>query len=78
MNLGSLDDFHRLLHDEFNLDLRAHGPGIRLADLPQWDSVLLLQLITLIEEQTGRRLPVRPILEAATIEDIHALVKEQE
>ncbi|MFJ6721850.1 acyl carrier protein [Streptomyces sp. NPDC091259] len=67
-----------MLHDEFSLDLRAQGPGTRLADLPQWDSVLLLQLITLIEEQTGRRLPVRPILEAGTIEDIHALVKEQE
>ncbi|WP_030692731.1 hypothetical protein [Streptomyces globisporus] len=76
MNPSSLDDFLLLLHDEFSIDLRERGAGTDLADVPEWDSVLLLQLLTLLEERTGRRLPIRPLLEARTFGQIHALVKE--
>ncbi|MEU7425643.1 MULTISPECIES: phosphopantetheine-binding protein [unclassified Streptomyces] len=48
-----------------------------MADVPEWDSVLLLRLVTALEEATGRRLSIRPLLEARTFEDIHACVKEQ-
>ncbi|MEV4427158.1 acyl carrier protein [Streptomyces sp. R-07] len=77
MKLGSLDEFLLLIHDEFSVDLRERGAGTNLADVPEWDSVLLLQLLTLLEEEAGRRLPLRPLLEARTFEQIYALVKEQ-
>ena len=77
MDLGRLDDFLRLLHDECSVDLRGRGAGTRLADVPEWDSVLLLRLVTALEEATGRQLPIRPLLEARTFADIHACVKEQ-
>ncbi|MFS4097351.1 acyl carrier protein [Streptomyces sp. AF1A] len=77
MDLGCLDDFLRLLHDECSIDLRGRGVATRLADVPEWDSVLLLRLVAALEEETGRRLAIRPLLEARTFEDIHVCVKEQ-
>ncbi|MFH8623366.1 phosphopantetheine-binding protein [Streptomyces vietnamensis] len=77
MNPRNLDEFLLLLHDEFSIDLRERGAGTYLADVPEWDSVLLLQLVTVLEEETGRRLPVRSLFEARTFEQIYALVKEQ-
>ncbi|MFG3282477.1 acyl carrier protein [Streptomyces sp. NPDC048111] len=77
MDLETLADFRRLLHDEFSLDLGDRDMVTDLRDIPAWDSVLLLQLITLVEEETGRRLSVRSVLEARTFEQIHDLVKEQ-
>ncbi|MFP3992331.1 acyl carrier protein [Streptomyces sp. E11-3] len=39
-------------------------------ELPVWDSVYLLRLLTVLEEDTGRALPMRLILEARTLEQI--------
>ncbi|MFY4718928.1 acyl carrier protein [Streptomyces sp. LaBMicrA B280] len=77
MDLGCLDDFLRLLHDECCIDLRGRDAATRLADVPEWDSVLLLRLLTVLEEETGRRLSIQPFLTARTFGDIHACVKEQ-
>ncbi|MFD9726582.1 acyl carrier protein [Streptomyces sp. NPDC059072] len=58
------------------MDLGERGLATALDEVPGWDSVLLLQLIALVEEETGRRLSVRAVLEALTFEQIYALVKE--
>ncbi|MFE2164552.1 phosphopantetheine-binding protein [Streptomyces sp. NPDC059447] len=58
------------------MDLGERGLATALDEVPEWDSVLLLQLIALVEEETGRRLSVRAVLEARTFEQIYALVKE--
>lgn len=78
MSLDCLDSFLRLVRDDLGLELEVPGAAeIRLADLPRWDSVYLLRLVTLLEEETGRRVSVRRVLEAHSLGEIYALVEEQ-
>lgn len=74
----TLRSFLDLVGDDLGLDLE--GPAVatvRLADLPRWDSVHLLRLVVLLERESGRRVPVRKILEAQSLKEIHALMEEQ-
>jgi acyl carrier protein len=78
MSLDSLDGFLRLVRDELGVHLE--GPAHEatdLADLPDWDSVNLLRLVTLLEQETGRRMPVGRILQARSLKEIYVLVEDQ-
>ncbi|MEW9533755.1 hypothetical protein [Microbispora sp. NPDC049125] len=43
-------------------------------ELPGWDSVYLLKLISALEGESGRRLPVAEVMEARRLATIHELV----
>jgi acyl carrier protein len=78
-SLGTLDGFLRLVRDDLGLVTDLAGPeaaGCDLTDLPGWDSVNLLRLVTLLEQESGRAMPVGRILEARTLEEIYALVED--
>ncbi|MBW5485968.1 acyl carrier protein [Streptomyces bambusae] len=68
--LGFLD----LIRDELGLDLSVQEAEADLDALPAWDSVHLLRLVMLIEQETGRRIPVASVLQARSIAQIHAHV----
>lgn len=68
-------DFVGLLRDELGLDLSEQQAAADFDALPTWDSVHLLRLVTLIERETGRRVPVARVLQARGLREIHALTR---
>ncbi|MCF3131977.1 acyl carrier protein [Streptomyces olivochromogenes] len=75
--IDTLDGFLALLREELGLDVTAREAGESLVNLPRWDSLHLLRLVTLMEEETGRRLSLSPVLQARTLTEIHTVVLEQ-
>ncbi|GHH88411.1 hypothetical protein GCM10018793_67980 [Streptomyces sulfonofaciens] len=67
------DDFVALLREDMGLPVTAEDTGLSLDQVPGWDSVHLLSLLTLLERRTGRSLPLADVLEAGSLKDIHAL-----
>ncbi|MEU6479294.1 acyl carrier protein [Streptomyces sp. NPDC047017] len=74
----TLDGFLALLRDELGLEATAGQARGNLTDLPRWDSLYLLRLVTLVEEETGRRLPLSEVLQARTLVEIHAVVARRQ
>jgi acyl carrier protein len=72
--IDDLSGFLRLLRTELGLELSDRDAYTDLADVDGWDSLHLLRLVSLLEDETGRRVPVRAVLEARTFQQIHALV----
>ncbi|WP_367045445.1 acyl carrier protein [Streptomyces sp. Je 1-332] len=69
----TLDDFTRLVRDDLGLSL---GPGQVTADfdeLPDWDSLYLLKLVSSLETATGHRVSVGKVLEARSLKEIYDL-----
>ncbi|MGW0737465.1 acyl carrier protein [Streptomyces sp. NPDC002851] len=63
-----------LFRDELGVELTERDLDTDLDALPGWDSVHLLRLVLLLEEGTGRRLPLPDVLEARTVRRLHTLV----
>lgn len=71
--MNDIDDFVTLLRDEIGLPVTTEDILLGLDQVPGWDSMHLLTLLTLLERQTGRRIPLPAMLEAPTLERIYAL-----
>ncbi|MGP4008116.1 phosphopantetheine-binding protein [Streptomyces sp. 4N124] len=75
-----LAEFARLVRDETGLPLGttpAEETALLDADfdeLPEWDSMYLLKLVTALEHTLGRPVPVGRLLEARSLRQIHELV----
>ncbi|CAM5644614.1 acyl carrier protein [Streptomyces atroolivaceus] len=74
--MKSLDDFLSLVHSETGLSLTPSTVGADFDELPGWDSLLLLTLLTAIERETGRRVPMAQVLESTSLRDIYALTAQ--
>jgi hypothetical protein len=68
-----IDDFVTLLRDGLGLPLAAEDVDLSLDEVPGWDSVHLLWLLTAMEETTGRRVALPEVLEAPSLASIYAL-----
>ncbi|MFI0897253.1 phosphopantetheine-binding protein [Streptomyces sp. NPDC020983] len=71
--MNTLDDFLTLIHDELGLAVTPEEATRPLDEVAAWDSVHLLALLTVLEQRTGRALSLPDVLEAPTLERIHAL-----
>ncbi|HEY3478397.1 MAG TPA: acyl carrier protein [Streptomyces sp.] len=71
--IDGIDDFTALVRDELGLPLTDADIGRKLDDLPGWDSMHLLWLITALERSFGRTLSFPRVLEATTLEEIYEL-----
>ncbi|MFJ9590928.1 acyl carrier protein [Streptomyces acidicola] len=71
--MHTIDDFVRLVRDELGMPLEEHQVSVDLDQLPEWDSLYLLKLVTALEQATGRSLPVGKLLEARSLAEIHRL-----
>lgn len=69
-----VEEFLALVETELGLPVGPQDVDIDFDDLPRWDSVYLLKLLTAIERVLGRRIPVARLLEARTLGMVHALV----
>ncbi|WP_419992804.1 acyl carrier protein [Streptomyces boninensis] len=79
--LGSepdLGDIVGLFRDDLGVELTAREADVELDDLPGWDSMNLLRLIMLVEQGTGRRLPLPDVLQARTVRQLHHLIAHDE
>jgi acyl carrier protein len=70
----SLDDFILLVRDEIGLDIEPGQVAVDFDELPDWDSLYLLKLVTALELATGRKVPVGKVLEARSLGAIHDVV----
>ncbi|EOM77247.1 acyl carrier protein [Rhodococcus rhodnii] len=68
------EEFHELVVDEIGLDIAVADLTVPLDDVPDWDSVYLLKLVTAIEERTGASVVVSALLDARTLDDIRQAV----
>ncbi|MFG1984144.1 acyl carrier protein [Streptomyces albidoflavus] len=71
--MKNLDDFLALVQSEVGLSLTPSTVGVGFDELPGWDSLHLLTLLTAIERETGRRAPMAEVLEATSLRDIYVL-----
>jgi acyl carrier protein len=74
-DLNSLEDFLQLLDEELALDYAPQDAARDLTALPGWDSLHLLRLVVALETTTGRRLRVRDAIEAASLQELYAVVE---
>jgi acyl carrier protein len=71
--MHSIDDFMTLVRTETGLLVGAADADRQFDELPGWDSVHLLQLLTMLEQTTGRQLSLPEVLAAPTLGQVYAL-----
>ncbi len=71
--MNTMDDFVALLSEDLGLPITAEDTGLPLDEVPGWDSLHLLSLLTLLERRTGRVLSLADVLEACSLKDIYDL-----
>lgn len=71
--MHTIDDFVGLVRDELGMPLEEYQIAADLDQLPEWDSLYLLKLVTALEQATGRTLPVGRLLEARSLGEIYQL-----
>nr|AFI57025.1 ACP [Amycolatopsis orientalis] len=69
-----MDDLVALVRDELGLAVTTSDAARSLDELPGWDSVHLLWLLTAVEKKTGRPVSLPDLLEAGSLEDVYSLV----
>ncbi|MFE7446464.1 phosphopantetheine-binding protein [Streptomyces chartreusis] len=72
--LADTEEFRTLLEEELGLQVRAEDLDRPLHDFPDWDSVLLLRLVTVVENLVGRPIPVVDMLETRTFRQMYEVV----
>ncbi|MFC4049299.1 phosphopantetheine-binding protein [Actinomadura syzygii] len=74
--MNTIEDFVDLVRDELGLPVTTETIGLGFDQIEGWDSVLLLVLLTTIERETGRRVSLPDVLEAASLEQVYRLVAD--
>ncbi|MEU6672648.1 acyl carrier protein [Streptomyces sp. NPDC046925] len=69
----TVDAFTRLVRDEIGIPLEPEHVTADFDELPDWDSLYLLKLVTALERATGHGVPVGRILEARSLKEIYDL-----
>lgn len=72
----TLDAFVELVQDELGLPVTPQTAAADWDELPGWDSVQLLTLLTLLERETGRSLSLPAFLDAASLEQVYRIAVE--
>ncbi|MFE0465135.1 acyl carrier protein [Kitasatospora sp. NPDC058965] len=69
--MNTVDDFLALLRDELGMPVGAADLPRGLDEVPGWDSVHLIWLLSALEQRTGRPVSLARILEAPTLAEIY-------
>jgi len=72
--VNSLEDFVALVRDELGLLVTSDDAHLSLDEIPGWDSLHLLWLLTLLEQRTGRTVSLPDVLEADSLNSMYSLV----
>ncbi|GAB5905391.1 acyl carrier protein [Mycobacteroides chelonae] len=68
------NEFQTVVIDQTGLDIQLADLTAPLDEVSGWDSVYLLKLITALEQQTGRTMPISAMLEATSLDAIRLAV----
>jgi acyl carrier protein len=71
--VNSAGEFVGLVRDELGLPVTEDDLSRELHELPGWDSMHLLWLVTIIERETGRQISVVDLLEAPNLAFVYRL-----
>ncbi|WP_181768519.1 acyl carrier protein [Streptomyces albidus (ex Kaewkla and Franco 2022)] len=69
----TLEHFTHLVQDELGLPVTEGQLSTDFDELPDWDSLHLLKLVTALEPAAGRSVPVGRVLEARSLKEIYDL-----
>jgi len=69
--VNDIDELVELVRDLLGLPASAVDARTELGSLPGWDSVHLLRLLTVLEQRTGRDIPLPDLLDVSTVEDVY-------
>lgn len=73
MSVRTVADFVVLLQEELGLEVRVEDVSAGFDEVPGWDSVHLLRLLTVLERETGRPISVPDVLDAPNLRYIYDL-----
>jgi acyl carrier protein len=73
----SIGEFITLVRDELGLPVTVEDAVRDFNEIPGWDSMHLLWLVAILEQQTGRSLSVIDLLDAPNLEYISKLVANE-
>lgn len=71
--MKTVDDLIILIQDELGLPITEADANVGFDQVPGWDSVHLLWLLTALERESGRRLSLAAILEAPSLQAVFDL-----
>ena len=71
--MNTIDEFLQLVRDGLGLPVTAEDAERGLDEIPGWDSVHLLWLLTSLEKRTGRSISMPEVLEASSLGQIYAV-----
>jgi acyl carrier protein len=69
--VNTFDDFLLLVRDELGLPVESGHGDVRLDEVPGWDSVHLLSLLTALERELGQTVSLPDVLTATSFRDIY-------
>ena len=75
--MNSPDDFLDFVRVELGLPLSPADLCLDFDQLPGWDSVHMLRLLTAAERRTGRRLSLPDLLDARTLNQVFRLLSPE-
>jgi acyl carrier protein len=75
--VNSIDDFADLLRSQLGLAVTPEQISGDFDQVPGWDSVQLLALLTVLERATGRRISLPDVLEAGSLHDVFSVAMAQ-
>ncbi|MFE0178056.1 phosphopantetheine-binding protein [Streptomyces sp. NPDC059002] len=70
----TIDEFVELVGDETGLPVTPDDAALGFDQLPGWDSLQLLVLLSALERETGRRVSLPQVLESGSLADIYRVV----
>lgn len=71
--MNTVEDFVTLLRDDLGLPFTTADVDLRFDELSAWDSMQMLQLLSLLEQRTGRSMPLAEALDATSLRAIYTL-----
>jgi len=73
--MNAIDKFVTLMRDEMGLPVTTENVAGRLSDIPGWDSMRIIELLVLLERETGNELPLARMIEAQSLQEIYDLAR---
>ena len=71
--MNSLAEFAELISDHIGIRIEGDDLHRKVEDVPGWDSVHLMWLLTVLERETGRRVSLPAVIEAPTLAHVYEL-----
>lgn len=71
--MNNLKDFVAILRDDLGLTIKLEDAGRDLDHIADWDSVHLLQLMSVLERETGRPVALPDLLGASSLAEMYEL-----